>query len=216
MFGWTRWLLGAWTAVVLATGAAAAVDETRTARYDVVGRDGLVGAADAGARTGLSSTTARSATPAADAVSAPVSVEAPAVALAAPLVPVGKAADGALAVPDFGNAGWYRHSVRPGAPGAAVLAGHVDSTTGPDVFFALGDLQPGDHVVIRHHDATTSTFVVDHREMTDKDELPVDRIFDHPDRPELRLITCGGGFDRSAGSYESNVIVYAHLIDSDG
>lgn len=216
MFGWTKWLLGAWTAVVLTTGAAAAVDETGATGRDAIGRDGLVGAAAPGARTGLHSTTVGTATPSVDAVSLPVSVEAPAVGLSAPLVPVGKSADGALAVPDFGNAGWYRHSVRPGAPGAAVLAGHVDSTTGPDVFFALGDLEPGDHVVIRHQDATTSTFVVDHREMTDKDQLPVDRIFDRPARPELRLITCGGGFDRAAGGYESNVIVYAHLIDSNG
>lgn len=140
-----------------------------------------------------------------------VAVEAPAVGLQASLVPVGKTPDGALDVPGFGTAGWYQHSVVPGAPGAAVLAGHVDSTTGPDVFYALGELRPGDEVLVRHADGTTSRFVVHGHETVDKDELPVHRIFDEPAGPELRLITCGGTFDRGARSYADNVIVYARL-----
>lgn len=213
MSDWTKWLLGAWTALVLLTGSAAAVDENRTGAPDDIGGPGVLAVdAEPGAGSDLAATAPGFAEAA---VSLPTSVEAPAVGIAAALEPVGKLADGALAVPDFGTAGWYRHSVRPGAPGAAVLAGHVDSTTGPDVFFALGELEPGDQVLIRHEDATTSTFVVDRREITDKDRLPVDRIFDEPAGAELRLVTCGGAFDRATGSYEENVIVYAHLIGRD-
>lgn len=142
-----------------------------------------------------------------------VAVEAPAVGLQASLVPVGKTADGALDLPGFGTAGWYQHSVVPGAPGAAVLAGHVDSTTGPDVFHALGRLRPGDEIFVRHADGATSRFVVHGHEIVDKDALPVHRIFDEPAGPELRLITCGGAFDRDARSYADNVIVYARLAE---
>ena len=37
-----------------------------------------------------------------------------------------------------------------------------------------------------------------------------DRLIGTPDA-ELRLITCGGAFDRVAGSYEENVVVLARL-----
>jgi hypothetical protein len=142
-------------------------------------------------------------------VAAPVAVTAAAVDIHAPLVAVGKEPDGAMSVPDFGTAGWYDGSVRPGAPGSAVLAGHVDSYTGPDVFFGLERLRPGDEILVHHADGATSAFVVRSLETTPKDELPVERIFDSPDRPELRLITCGGSFDRAARSYELNVTAYA-------
>lgn len=196
---WKLWVLGAWSLLVLVTATGAAFDAA---------------AAEAAVRPPERAVAA--ATPAAPepapgpAAAAPVAVEATAVGLVAPLVPVGKTPDGAMVVPDFGVAGWYEHSVRPGEPGAAVLAGHVDNLTGPDVFFPLRDLVPGDEVVVRLQDGTSATFVVDRTEITDKDALPIERVFDAPSRPELRLITCGGDFDRSARSYDSNVIVYAH------
>lgn len=199
---WKLWFLGAWSLLVMVTGAGAAWDapatQSASASSPVVAAASV---APAGVQVGNPGRGAASAVP--------VTVEAPAIGLSVSLVPVGKTADGALAVPDFGVAGWYQHSARPGAPGAAVLAGHVDNTTGPDVFFALGDLAPGDEVVVRLEDGSSATFVVDRTEVADKDELPVERIFDDPPRPELRLITCGGEFDRSTRSYGSNVIVYA-------
>lgn len=206
---WRSWLLAAWSLLVLVTGVGAAVD-IAIARPDARSHAGSV-VASAVSTSGAAPL--RGGVPAA---ALPTAVEAPAVGLVASLVPVGKTPDGALAVPDFGVAGWYEHSVRPGERGAAVLAGHVDNTTGPDVFFPLRDLVAGDEVVVRLQDGTSTTFVVDRTEITDKDALPVERIFDDPSRPELRLITCGGDFDRSAGSYDSNVIVYAYQTTVDG
>lgn len=201
---WKLWLLGAWSLLVMVTGAGAAWDGI--AAQAASASSPTVAAASSGTPAEpLPEASGRAPTP-----SGPVAVEAPAIGLAVPLVPVGKTPDGALAVPDFGVAGWYQHSVAPGDPGAAVLAGHVDNPTGPDVFFALADLASGDEVVVRLEDGSTATFVVDRTEVTDKDQLPVERIFDHPARPELRLITCGGDFDRSTRSYRSNVIVFAH------
>ncbi len=140
-----------------------------------------------------------------------MSVEAPAVGLSANVVPVGKAQDGSMELPAFGTAGWYERSARPGAAGSSVLVGHVDSYSGPDVFYALKDLQPGDEVRVGRSDGTIVTYVVEGQEQVDKDELPVDRIFDWPSEPALRLVTCGGEFDRTTKSYESNIIVYGRL-----
>lgn len=221
---WLPWLLHAWTGIVLSVGVAAAIDGGPEARVPRIGA-GVDAAAAATPPSSMPSLPAGTTTQAADSaeaqpspssaaetgafVSVPVAVEAEAVGIDAPLVAVGKTPDGALAVPDFGNAGWYENSVRPGERGAAVLAGHVDSTTGPDVFYALRDLEPGDEVTVRRRDGTAVTFFVQEVETTDKDELPIARIFTDTASPSLRLITCGGAFDRSARSYDSNVIVYA-------
>lgn len=207
MLDWRTWILGAWTALVLVTGIAGAWDASRD-----TGSAAAVGSSLASVSPADSRVTDGSEPDDPAVVSPPSVVEAPAVGLAAPLVPVGKTSDGALAVPAFGTAGWYRHSPVPGSPGSAVLAGHVDSTTGPDVFFALGALEPGDDVLIRHEDGSVSTFVVDRLEVTDKERLPVARIFGPSEGANLRLITCGGAFDRQTGTYRSNVIAYAQLV----
>ena len=43
----------------------------------------------------------------------------------------------------------------------------------------------------------------------DKDAFPSERVYAPTTGPSLRLITCGGRFDRSVRSYEDNVVVYA-------
>ncbi len=139
----------------------------------------------------------------------PAAVEIPALGVNAALVGVGLEADGAMEVPDFGLAGWYELGPKPGEPGPAVIVGHVDSRAGPDVFFRLKELRPGEHVVVRSKDGTSSTFVVEALEQTPKTALPVERIWNATDQPVLRLVTCGGSFDRSTRSYRDNVVVYA-------
>lgn len=139
----------------------------------------------------------------------PVRVHAPTIDLDAPLIPVGLEPDGSMQVPDFGTAGWYQPGPPPGAPGPAVLAGHVDSWQGPDVFFHLAHLRPGDPVHIDLDDGRSLTFTITHVETHPKDALPTDRIWADSDQPLLRLITCGGDFDRTRRTYRSNVIAYA-------
>jgi sortase (surface protein transpeptidase) len=142
-------------------------------------------------------------------VGTPLRVIAPAIGLDVPLVPTGLTADRALAVPPFGTAGWFDLGPRPGEGGPAVLAGHVDSRRGPDVFYDLRRLLPGDEIHVLSDDGDTRTFTVEAVEQTPKDELPVDRIWDGSTAPVLRLITCGGTFDETQRTYRSNVIVYA-------
>ena len=142
-------------------------------------------------------------------VATPVRVVIPAIDVDADLVAVGLNPDQSMEVPDFGEAGWYEPGPRPGEPGPAVIAAHVDSVAGPDVFHRLRELGSGAEIMVEHADGGRSTFVVRDTEQQDKDDLPVERIWSDTDETVLRLITCGGAFNAQRRSYESNVIVYA-------
>lgn len=142
----------------------------------------------------------------------PARVVIPAIGVDARLVPVGLKADQSMETPQFGLAGWYREGPRPGERGPSVIVAHVDSRRGPDVFFRLRKLARGDEVKVYGQDGSVAVFVVERSEQAPKDELPAERIWNATDEPVLRLITCGGEFDRSRDSYRDNVIVYASSV----
>lgn len=143
-------------------------------------------------------------------VSPPVRVEVPAVGIDAPLDQLGLGGDGAVEPPeDFDRAGWYTGSVRPGQPGPAVLAGHVDSTSGPAAFYELAAVTPGNEVIVHRADGSTVTFRVTAVEQHAKDQLAAEVVHGPVTGAELRLITCGGDFDRSSGHYRDNIVVFA-------
>jgi Sortase domain len=139
----------------------------------------------------------------------PVSIAIPAARVDARVVPVGLRPDRTMEVPGVDLAGWYELGPRPGEAGPAVIVGHVDSGRGPAVFFRLGQLQPGDRIEVGLEAGAARSFVVERVERRPKSALPVERIWSPTGRPVLRLITCGGAFDRSSGHYRDNVIVYA-------
>ena len=140
----------------------------------------------------------------------PVALTIPAIGVQASLVHLGLTAAGALAVPPSTVvAGWYTGSPRPGAIGPAVIAGHIDSHTGPGVFFGLSRLRPGDHVYVRRADGTLAVFRVTAVRSYAKDRFPTLAVYGPTPDAELRLITCGGAFDPQRGSYLSNTVVYA-------
>jgi LPXTG-site transpeptidase (sortase) family protein len=143
--------------------------------------------------------------------SRPVSIAIPAAGVDARVVPVGLGADGAMEVPAVDLAGWYRLGPRPGERGPAVIVGHVDSREGPAVFHRLGQLRQGDRIVVGRGSEAAVTFAVERVERVAKESLPVGRIWNRTSQPVLRLITCGGSFDRTTGHYRDNVIVFAHL-----
>jgi Sortase domain len=139
----------------------------------------------------------------------PASITIPAIGVHAPIVAVGLQADGAMQLPDPGQVGWYRLGPPPGAPGPAVLIGHVDNHSGPDVFHRLPKLRPGDQILIGQPDGTTTRFLVGRLEQHPKTALPTSRIFTPAPGPRLHPVTCGGPFNRATGHYRDNVIVYA-------
>jgi hypothetical protein len=149
------------------------------------------------------------------AASPPVRVVIPAVAVDAPLVRLGLAADGSMEVPaDFSRAGWFQDGALPGQPGPAVIAGHVDSTTGPAVFYRLRKLRPGDTIRVDRADGVRLRFVVEERAQYPKASFPTAAVFGPVPWAALRLVTCGGTFDRGRRSYRDDVVVYARLAGS--
>jgi len=110
-------------------------------------------------------------------------------------------------------AGWFSGAAAPGEPGPTVIAGHVDSTSGPGVFYDLKDLVRGDRVVLRRSDGQTATYRVTSVLTVDKDQFPTQQVYGPTPGPELRLITCGGTFDRATGHYLRNVVVSGVLAD---
>lgn len=143
-------------------------------------------------------------------VGRPTRLAIPAIGVSERLHGVGLKASGAMATPDFGDAGWYDLGPRPGAPGPAVLVAHVHGPAGDDVFARLHELKPGDRVTVERTDGS-STFVVGSVERVGKGALPYKRIWNDTDQPVLRLITCGGKPDPVTRRYPDNTIVYARL-----
>lgn len=140
----------------------------------------------------------------------PVRIDIPAIGVSSALVSLGLAAAGTMQVPaDYQQAGWYTGGPRPGEDGPAVIAGHVDSTTGPAVFFRLRDLRPGDEVRVTRADGSTVRFLVDRLEQYPKATFPTAAVFGPTPRPALRLVTCSGAFDESRHSYLQNLVAFA-------
>jgi Sortase domain len=147
----------------------------------------------------------------------PVRLRIPSIGVDTGLQRLGRDGDGAVGVPEgphkWDMAGWYAGAggTRPGDPGSAVLLGHVDSTSGPAVFYRLRELRPGDQVEVVRADRTMVRFTVERVEQYPKSRFPTDDVYYSTMTPKLRLVTCGGSFDPVIGHYRSNVIVFASL-----
>jgi LPXTG-site transpeptidase (sortase) family protein len=143
-------------------------------------------------------------------VARPVRIEIPAIGVSAPVIPLGVNRDRSLEVPeDYGDTGWWTGGPEPGERGAAVIAGHVDSKSGPAVFYRLRELRPGDEIIVRRHDGTSVRFVASRSDQHPKDRFPTARVYGRTEEPTLGLITCSGEFDTATGHYTDNAIVFA-------
>jgi sortase (surface protein transpeptidase) len=143
-------------------------------------------------------------------VAVPVRLRIPAANVDTPLQPLQRTADGTIAVPDNpAVAGWFAEGPRPGQQGPAVIVGHVDGTGGPAVFFHLSLLPPGAEVRVDTADGRSVLFRVTTQARVAKKLFPTELVYSPTLEASLRLVTCGGTFDRAAGSYRDNVIVNA-------
>lgn len=131
------------------------------------------------------------------------------------VISTGVLADGTVDVPiDPNIAGWFTGGPQPGEIGPAVIMGHVDSKkSGPGVFWRLRDLAVGADVVV-HGEQRDVHFVVTGSERVPKDSFPTERAYGATPERALRLITCGGSFDRRSGHYRDNVVVYLVAVPS--
>ncbi|MFM9369669.1 class F sortase [Streptomyces sp. Da 82-17] len=146
----------------------------------------------------------------------PTRIRIPSLRVDAPLMGLRLTREGSLDVPPAENrnlAGWYEAGTTPGERGTSVVAGHVDNAEGPAVFYALGALRKGQTVEVDRDDGRTAVFTVDAVEVYDSRDFPDDKVYGAAARPELRVITCGGGWSKNSG-YLGNVVVFAHLTDT--
>jgi len=145
--------------------------------------------------------------------SRPTRVVIPYISVDAPVIGLGLDRGHRLTAPPEGDAhevGWYRDGPSPGEQGTAVLVGHLDTDTGPAVFAGLGELAPGHLVELRRADGRTTVYTVDAVKSYEKAHFPDREVYGARGRPELRLITCGGAYDRRSG-YAGNTVVFAHF-----
>lgn len=146
----------------------------------------------------------------------PVSISIPAIGVKSEVFPIGLAPDGTLAVPQPGprlnQTAWFKNSPTPGQPGPSIIEGHVDSTSGPSVFFKLGDVRPGNKIKVTRADGVRLEFTVQAVRDFPKSRFPTRLVYGAKDLgiPALRLITCSD-FDSASRHHVGNEIVFAHL-----
>jgi sortase A len=142
----------------------------------------------------------------------PVSLSIPAIEVQAAVMNVGLLENGQMGVPsDYMEVGWFEPGTKPGERGNAVLAGHVDSKTGPAIFFNLNELEVGDEVMVTGEKGKKLTFIVRDKKVFPKDNAPVSEIFGYTSRRQLNLITCTGTFDRKQGGHIDRLVIYTEL-----
>ena len=146
---------------------------------------------------------------------APTRLAIPALKIDASVVRLGLNSDNTIEVPsDPNQVGWYTNGPAPGEQGPAVILGHLDSVTGPAIFFHLSTLRAGSQVLVSREDGSTATFVVQRVASFAVDSFPTEQVYGLTTDPEIRLITCGGAFDYATSQYLSSTVVYAFLVSS--
>ena len=148
----------------------------------------------------------------------PTELSIPSIGVNSDLLSLGLNPDHSAQVPPQSKkaqAGWYRYSPTPGQLGPSIILGHVDSAKfGPGVFFKLGALRQGATISITRADHTVAVFRVERVVSYSKDNFPTFDVYGNTENAALRLITCGGKFNFSKHSYESNIVAYASLVSS--
>lgn len=144
--------------------------------------------------------------------SLPVRLQIAAIGVDSTLMDLGLRKDGTMEVPPSGfPAGWYTGAPTPGELGPAIIAGHID-WNGPGVFYNLHNLKVGDQIAVTRKDGSKPVFRVTRVSQFSKDQFPTTLVYGNLDHAGLRLITCGGSFDRASGLYEDNIVAFADLV----
>ncbi|MFD1537357.1 class F sortase [Nonomuraea guangzhouensis] len=150
---------------------------------------------------------------------APVRIKIPKIKVNATIGSVTVDIKGNLTTPPLSKptlTGWYKFSPVPGELGPAVINGHVSTTQGAAVFYRLSEVAKGDQIYVYRSDKKVTRFTVSGVEQVSKSSFPTARVYGNTKNAQLRLITCGGVFNKAAHSYTDNIIVYATLSKKKG
>ncbi|MGT2528570.1 class F sortase [Streptomyces nojiriensis] len=146
----------------------------------------------------------------------PQRVDVPSIGIQAPVIPRDLDKDGAIEPPPYdspGTVGWWGKGVQPGAAGTALMVGHVDTRAKPAVFYGLSSAQPGDKVRVVRADGSVAEFTIEDVRVYERAGFDPHKAYGQriAGRAELRLVTCGGSYDKEAKEYTANVVVSAYL-----
>jgi sortase (surface protein transpeptidase) len=145
----------------------------------------------------------------------PLEISIPRINVNAEIMNLGTNEKGEVQTPPLDRAelaGWYQAGPSPGEKGNAVVIGHVDSKSGPAVFFHIGALVQGDVIEVRRTDQSIAKFEVYGVASYPKTDFPTELVYGETPQADLRLVTCGGDFDKKASSYKNNIVVFAKLV----
>jgi sortase (surface protein transpeptidase) len=140
---------------------------------------------------------------------APATLLIPEIGVEAAAEPVGVDSSGNMGVPSKPeHVGWYEPGPAPGAPGDAVIDGHLNWYTGRAAFENLQKLRQGAEIDVIARDGATLRFVVTDSRTVAYTDHPAG-LFATTGSPRLSLITCGGAWDKSKGTYLERLVVNA-------
>jgi sortase (surface protein transpeptidase) len=145
--------------------------------------------------------------------SRPVRLRIPAISINTAVGTLGLQPDHQVMVPTSTHVvDWYIDGPTPGRVGSAVMLGHVDSYLGPGTFFYLKLLKTGDAITVTLADGIVTHFTVTKVVEYAKASFPDRLVYGSHGIRGLQLVTCGGTFDHETGHYESNIVVFSHLV----
>jgi hypothetical protein len=148
--------------------------------------------------------------------SAPELISIPRIRVRAKVIALGLKPNGTAAIPPLSTpelASWFDRGPSPGQRGTAVLFGHVDAKkVGPAVFYRIGTLRFGDLIFVTLRDRQVAAFRVYSVALYRKSAFPTATVYSYTRWPTLRLVTCGGPFDRRTKRYLDNIVVFAKFV----
>jgi len=123
--------------------------------------------------------------------------------------------DGTMGIPtNFTDVAWYNLGPRPGMPGSAVIAGHLDGKNVKEaVFYDLDKLNPGDLVEVIDRAGETSRFQVIETKTYEHDATTTDIFSNDASKMRLNLITCTGGWIKDKKMYDKRTVVFTELVE---
>jgi|SRR5579872_152966 len=142
----------------------------------------------------------------------PVKLEIPAINLIAPIVGVSTDSQNSLEIPSQDNeVGWYSSGTLPGKEGSAVIDGHLDTVSGPAIFWHLGKLKPNDQIILTFSDGSQKHFTVFNEQNFPQNSFPSEQVYGNPGFAALNLVTCSGIYSHSIGRYSDDLVVFSKL-----
>lgn len=143
----------------------------------------------------------------------PAAITIPSLSINAPFEFLGLNPDHTIAVPvNSQDVGWFIYGPKPGEVGAAVIIGHLDSVKGQAIFANLNKINPGDKILITRDDGSLVTYRVDSLSKFSQNNFPTQAVYGSLPYAGIRLITCGGTWNKKAGHYTENLIVFGTEI----